>query len=72
MAWAHPWVVGACLRSAALPAMSVGAANRTTCHSGKFHGMMARITPRGSKATKLRDASVSTTTGASCPDPSAA
>ena len=39
--------LGACLRRPTLPAISAGAANRTTCHSGKFHGMMARTGPRG-------------------------
>ena len=38
----------ACLSTPVLPAMSAGAAKRTTCHSGKFHGMTARTTPRGS------------------------
>ena len=31
----------ACLSSPTLPTMSAGAAKRTTCHSGKFQGMMA-------------------------------
>ena len=37
----------ACLSSPTLPTMRAGAANRTTCHSGKFHGMMASTGPRG-------------------------
>ncbi len=45
---AHPVVFGECLSSAALPAISAGAAKRTTCHSGKFHGMTASTTPTGS------------------------
>ena len=32
----------ACLSRPTLPTISAGAAKRTTCHSGKFHGMMAR------------------------------
>ncbi len=30
-----------------LPAMTAGARKRTTCHSGKFQGMMASTAPRG-------------------------
>ena len=45
---AQPVVFGECLSSAALPAMSAGAANRSTCQSGKFHGMTASTTPTGS------------------------
>ncbi len=45
---AQPVVFGECLSSAALPAMSAGAAKRSTCQSGKFHGMTARTTPTGS------------------------
>ena len=37
----------ACLSSPTLPAISAGAANRTTCQSGKFQGMMARTIPSG-------------------------
>ena len=51
MAWdsrAAPVVFGECLSSAALPAINAGAANRNTCHSGKFHGMIANTTPIGS------------------------
>ncbi len=48
----------------ALPAMRAGAAKRKTCHRGKFQGMTARTTPSGSKATKLRLASVATFSGA--------
>ena len=39
---------GACLSSAALPAISAGAAKRKTCQNGKFHGMIASTTPSGS------------------------
>ncbi|EUA16211.1 hypothetical protein I553_1186 [Mycobacterium xenopi 4042] len=35
----------ACLRIPTLPAISAGAANRTACQSGKFHGMTASTTP---------------------------
>jgi hypothetical protein len=45
---AQPVVFGECFNSAALPAMSAGAANRSTCHSGKFQGMTASTTPTGS------------------------
>ena len=45
---AQPVVLGECLSSAALPAISAGAVNRNTCHSGKFHGMTASTTPTGS------------------------
>ncbi len=38
----------ACLSNPTLPAMSVGAAKRTTCQSGKFQGMTARTGPSGS------------------------
>ena len=38
----------ACLRSPTFPAMRVGAAKRSTCQKGKFHGMTARTGPRGS------------------------
>ena len=37
----------ACLSSPTLPAMSAGAANRMTCHSGKFHGITANTGPSG-------------------------
>lgn len=35
----------ACLRMPTLPAINAGAANRTACHSGKFHGITASTTP---------------------------
>jgi hypothetical protein len=53
-------VLGECLRRAALPAMSAGAANRSTCHSGKFHGITARTTPTGSYPIQLLSAEVAT------------
>ena len=37
----------ACLSSPTLPAIKAGAAKRTTCQNGKFHGMTARIGPNG-------------------------
>jgi hypothetical protein len=37
----------ACFSSPTLPAINAGAANRTTCHNGKFQGMTARTGPRG-------------------------
>ena len=37
----------ACLRRPTLPAIRAGAAKRTTCQDGKFHGMMARTGPNG-------------------------
>jgi hypothetical protein len=45
---ADPVVFGECLSRPALPAIRAGAANRKTCHSGKFHGITARTTPTGS------------------------
>ncbi|CAO0833291.1 hypothetical protein SMICM17S_00687 [Streptomyces microflavus] len=33
-----------------MPAISAGAAKRTTCQSGKFHGITARTTPSGAVA----------------------
>jgi hypothetical protein len=47
-----------CFKTPVLPAIRPGAAKRNTCQNGKFHGMTARITPRGSKVTKLLLASV--------------
>ena len=41
----------ACLSTAALPAISAGAAKRNTCQKGKFHGITASTTPSGSKRT---------------------
>ena len=37
----------ACLSRPTLPTISAGAAKRTTCHSGKFQGMMASTGPIG-------------------------
>ena len=37
----------ACLSRPTLPAISAGAANRTACQSGKFHGITASTTPSG-------------------------
>ena len=39
-----------------LPAISAGAANRTTCQSGKFHGMTASTTPSGGSGAYACDA----------------
>ena len=65
IASAHPVTLGECLRIAVLPASRVGAAKRSTCQNGKFHGMTARTTPIGSCATQLRwSAPVSTGRGA--------
>jgi hypothetical protein len=61
---AQPVTEGACLSSAVLPAASAGAANRTTCQNGKFHGITASTTPTGSCATQLRAAGVSTSRSA--------
>ena len=58
IASAHCGTFEACFSTAALPAISAGAAKRNTCQNGKFQGMMARTTPSGSKATKLSRASV--------------
>ncbi len=51
MASAHCGTLDACLRTATLPAMSAGAANRNTCQNGKFHGITASTTPNGWYAT---------------------
>ncbi len=56
----RPGTFEACLSTAALPATSAGAAKRKTCQNGKFQGITASTTPIGSKATKLRAASVAT------------
>jgi len=48
MAKAHWGTLEACLRMPTLPAMSAGARKRKTCQRGKFQGMTARMTPRGS------------------------
>ena len=54
----HRITLLACLRRATFPAMRLGATNRNTCQNGKFHGITARIGPRGSYRTKDLDASV--------------
>ena len=46
----------ACLSSPTLPAIRAGAANRMTCQSGKFHGMIASTGPIGWYRTKARPA----------------
>ena len=66
IARAHPGTFDACFRTPALPAMSAGAANRKTCQNGKFQGITASTTPRGSNATYDFDASVSMISGAKC------
>ena len=45
---AAPGTFEACFSTPTLPAISEGAANRTTCQSGKFHGMIASTGPSGS------------------------
>jgi hypothetical protein len=40
------------LRSPTFPAASAGAAKRTTCQNGKFHGITASTTPNGSYRTR--------------------
>ena len=45
---AVPGTLEACFKIPTLPAMIDGAANRTTCQRGKFHGMIASTGPRGS------------------------
>ena len=37
----------ACLSRPTLPAISAGAAKRTTCQNGKFHGITASTGPSG-------------------------
>ena len=54
IASAHCGTFEACFSTAALPAMSAGAAKRMTCQNGKFHGITASTIPSGSKATMLR------------------
>ena len=44
---AHPGTFEACFRTAPLPAIRAGAAKRTACQNGKFHGMIASTTPKG-------------------------
>src|SRR5215470_17484071 len=46
---AHPGTLDACFKTPPFPAIRCGAANRMTCQKGKFHGMTARMTPRGLK-----------------------
>ena len=58
-------VLSACFNTTAFPAISAGAAARKTCQYGKFHGMMAKMTPSGRKAIALRDALLSTERSAS-------
>jgi len=41
------WVFGECFTKTTLPARIVGNAMRVNCQIGKFHGMIARIAPRG-------------------------
>ena len=48
---AHRRTFEACFRTAAFPAIKAGAAKRTTCQKGKFHGMIASTGPSGSKRT---------------------
>ena len=48
IARAQPGTFGACFSTPTLPAIRVGAANRNTCQSGKFHGMIAKTAPSGS------------------------
>ena len=72
IASAHPVTLGECLRIAVLPASRVGAAKRSTCQNGKFHGITARTTPSGSCATQLRCAPVSTGRSARKPGPCSA
>ena len=48
IASAQPGTLAACLRSATLPAISVGAAKRITCQNGKFQGITASTAPSGS------------------------
>jgi hypothetical protein len=64
IATAQPDTLGECFSSAPFPAISAGAAKRTTCQNGKFHGMIATTTPIGSKTTRLSSASVSTRSSA--------
>ena len=56
-AMATPVTLGACLTARALPAARIGAAARMTCQKGKFQGMTARMTPRGSWTTMRRPVS---------------
>ena len=53
IASAQPGTLEACFSTAALPAISPGAAKRKTCQNGKFHGITASTTPSGWNATKL-------------------
>src|SRR3569623_1904454 len=45
MASAHCGTLEACLSTPVLPAASAGAANRNTCHHGKFQGITASTVP---------------------------
>jgi len=51
---AHESVFGAGFNSITFPAIKAGAAARNVCQYGKFHGMIASTTPRGSKLTCAR------------------
>jgi hypothetical protein len=42
--------LGAGFSATTFPAAIAGAAKRTTCQNGKFHGMIAKMTPNGWKA----------------------
>ena len=48
MASAQRGTVVACLSSAVLPTIRVGARKRNTCQMGKFHGITANTQPIGS------------------------
>ena len=47
MASAVCGTLDACLSRPTLPSIKAGAANRMTCHMGKFHGITASTGPRG-------------------------
>jgi len=49
---AHPGTLKACFKTPPFPAIRCCAANRMTCQNGKFHGIIARMTPRGLKVAK--------------------
>ncbi len=55
----------ACFNRPTLPAMRPGAANRITCHIGKFQGMTASTGPMGPYRTLLSAAEVLTASSAS-------
>lgn len=60
MARAQPGTFEESFITAALPAISPGAAKRKTCQNGNFHGITAYTTPSGWNMTKLFLASVLT------------